>query len=80
MGWWLLRLTVNILAISRLTIDFLPLWLNKTFLRLTFFYAKQLEIFAILWLTVKRIFLVTLTIMNIVAGENDKSTSNYNKK
>ena len=36
MGWWLLRLSVKILALLRLSINFFQLWLTKKFKKISF--------------------------------------------
>lgn len=41
-GWWVIRLTVNILAFLRLTVDLFSLWLTET-LQIHFHCFKKLK-------------------------------------
>ena len=43
MGQWLLRLTVKILAILRLTVNIIPLLSPDNFIKLNFFYEYRLK-------------------------------------
>ena len=46
MGWWFLRLTVKVLTVLRLMVNFFPLWLTEM-LKINFRRFKKLKIILI---------------------------------